>query len=159
QQVSCAIARDQMAGEQRPEHTRSARDQHRACRIKRRGHSKYQFAHVTGAAQESIGIRCLSDVPRTRWNRAQFARLEQLRQLAEHPPKESRSELYKEIKRSIVTPRMPPRAVPRVSNVCFPHLNKPPPGRQAPQQSIDNFFFEKIDYTAHPRPASCQQEL
>ena len=149
QQVACTMTSHQMPGEQRPEHAGTARDQHRAFGIEWRGHGEHQLANVAGTTQESIGIGCLSDVPRTQRKRTQFARLEELHQLAKHLAEEFRGDVVEEIERLILNTRMPRRHLARVSDVCFAQLDESPAARQESQRCIDEFFFQAIDYDVH----------
>ncbi len=148
-----------MPGKQRPEHPCTARDEHRARGIERPGHREYQLANVAGTAQESIRVRCLSDVPRTPRKRPQFARLEEFHQLAEHLAQEFRSDVLEEIEGSILNAGMLRRHCAWASDVRFAQLDEPPPAGQEPQRRIDEFLLQAIEHHVHTRMVGYRREL
>ena len=73
-----------------------------------------------------------SNVPRTQRKWRQCTRLEQLQQLAKHLAQEIGRDVLDEIERSILNARVPHPHLARVSDVCFPQLDKSPAARQKP---------------------------
>ena len=159
QQVARTMTSHQMPGKQRPEHAGTARNQHRAFGIEWHGHGEHQLANVAGTAQESIRIGCLSNVPRTQRKRTQYARLEELHQLAKHLAIEFRSDIVEEIERMVLNSGMPGRHLARVSDVCFAQLDEPSTARQESQRRIDEFLFQAIEYDVHTGPVGCRGKL
>src|ERR1700720_4351976 len=146
------MASHQMPRQQCTKHTCATGNQHRAFGIQRPGHAEDQLADVARTTQESIGIQCVSDVPRTRRKGMQLAVLEKLHELAEDLLSAVGTGL-EDIESSILNARMPCRDLAGCSDVGLAHLDESPATRQKSQPCVDKFACQRIEYDVNARPA------